>query len=149
VPFTMNTVEGTEASLFVAGHAQGRSRGGGRWACRATGLVGPRTRKALAVALRERTDGVPLLGTHQRPSGPTGPLGMVRRATGAAWPAYVGVILETSEALLYSFAVASSKFAILPAIVGAGVGFAWPWSVLPLIRKLTSHGLLHMVGVCG
>lgn len=134
------------------------------------GIVGPRTREALAIVLAERADGSPLIGAHVQPSGPGGPFGVVRKATGDAWPAYVGVILETSEALLYSFAVASSKFALMPAIIGAGVGYVWPWSVLPLIRKATQHvaewkqeavigfilvsvaaafGLLHMVGVFG
>ncbi|MDA8295720.1 MAG: peptidoglycan-binding protein [Actinomycetota bacterium] len=133
-----------------------------------TGEIGPDTQEALALVRRAGIFGESRLGAHRLPAHNHTPIGRLRALLGDAWPAYVGVILETSEALLYSFAVGSSSFALLPALVGAGIGFAWPWSVIPLLRKLTasvaewkqeavigavlvsvaaSFGLLHMVGV--
>ncbi len=136
----------------------------------ADGVIGPHTQEAVRLARQQRLDHGPRLGSHDLEAGPGGPLGTVRTAMGDAWPAYVGVMLESSEALLYSFAVTSSSFAFLPAVLGAGIGFSWPWTVLPLVRKATQRlpewkqetgigtilvgvaaafGLLHMMGVFG
>lgn len=134
----------------------------------ADGVVGPSTREALAVVRQQRLEGGPLVGDHSPPTGQRGPVALMRTRMGRAWPAYVGVILETSEALLYSFAVANSSLGLLPAIIGAGVGYTWPWATLPLVRRVTQRvaewkqefviglvlvgvsttfGILHAVGV--
>lgn len=100
------------------------------------GVVDLRTREALAVARLQRVHGDGRVGDHaQARSG--GPVSSLRSTLGDAWPAYVGVILETSEALLYSFAIVNSKFAFVPAVLGAAFGFLWPWMTLPLVRRLT------------
>ncbi len=130
-----------------------------------TGTVDRDTQEALAVVRRST-----LKAGNTGPMPARGPLERLRRLLGDAWPAYVGVVLETSEALLYSFAVASSSFALVPAVIGAGVGYSWPWTVLPLLRRVSermaewkqeagiglilmgvaaSFGLLHALGVFG
>ena len=103
------------------------------------GVIDEKTRTALTVAMRERVDGGPLQGSHDPAPSQGGPIGWLRDTLGDAWPAYVGVILETSEALLYTFAVASSSFSLVPAVIGAGAGFVWPWATLPLVRRVTER----------
>lgn len=54
----------------------------------------------------------------------------------AVWPAYFGSILEGSEALLYTFAVAHGSGSWLSAAVGGGIGFALPWIGLKPLKRL-------------
>jgi hypothetical protein len=51
------------------------------------------------------------------------------------WPAYVGGVLEASEAVLYTFGVSSGSASWVAASVGGGVGFMLPWAGLPVLRR--------------
>ncbi len=52
------------------------------------------------------------------------------------WPAYVGVVLEGGEALIYTFAVASSSSSWLAATTGGLLGFGIPFLSLAALRRL-------------
>ena len=86
----------------------------------------------------------------------------------AVWPAYFGVILESSEAMLYTFAVSHGTASWQAATAGAAIGFILPWVGLSRLRKTVDRmpkwkvettigivlmsaaaifGILHVIGI--
>jgi uncharacterized membrane protein len=61
------------------------------------------------------------------------------RSSGPTWPVYVGMVLEGGEALLYTFAVASSSSSWLAATIGGALGFGLPFHGLTALRRLASR----------
>lgn len=52
----------------------------------------------------------------------------------SVWPAYVGGVLESGEAVLYTFGVAHGSATWIPAAIGGAIGFALPWAGLAVLR---------------
>jgi uncharacterized membrane protein len=55
------------------------------------------------------------------------------------WPAYVGGVLESSEAVLYTFGVSHGSGSPLASAVGGTIGFVMPWMALAALRRLIAR----------
>jgi uncharacterized membrane protein len=143
-PLGLNAIEGSEAALLVASTA---ARAGWRRALTAAagGMV---VLGAAGVALWFAYAAIPdawidygaaavifAVGVHELWEGlEARGVPPHERAARGVWPAFVGVVTEGGEALVFTFA-AGSSFGWSPAAVGGAVGFALPWTALGLLRR--------------
>jgi len=147
-PLALNAIEGGEAALLLAASA---ARAGWRRALTA-GAAGLATLALAGVVLYAVYAALPgslldygvaavifALGAHEVYEG------LAARGTppherppGSAWPAYLGVVTEGGEALVYTFAVGSS-FGWRPAAVGGTLGFFLPWLALTALRRVATR----------